>query len=391
MVARPDIDRAFEVLCLRSRAAVLHGGSNQQPEKVIHRTHNPRRWKSYSSVASDIAASLGRLGFDQVDLLSEGMDLAGKLREKGIDWVWLNTGGVQGHGPMCHGAAALESLGVPYVGHAPTVAALMDDKPLFKSWLQGMGLPTSPFLVWHPSMGAPPSSGDPCLRPLEEAGGGALIAKPASGRASREVLYLESSLRLPEALAEIHGKTRDRVLIEPFLSGREFCVAVAPPWIRLDGCFEQLESPMMLSLVERHLDRDEKVFTSSDFRPIDSQRIQPLDRRKEARLVRQLEVLGERVFEGLGLGFLVRLDLRQDRRGELMILECNPKPDLAACGEDDRGSIIALGLCDLGLAYDDVIACQLGQRMAMAMDRQDGGLIRRGNALEERGAVGEGP
>jgi D-alanine-D-alanine ligase-like ATP-grasp enzyme len=61
--------------------------------------------------------------------------------------VWLNTGGVQGESPMCQTPALLETAGIPYVGHSPLNAALLDDKGLFKLACRGLGIQTAPFIV----------------------------------------------------------------------------------------------------------------------------------------------------------------------------------------------------------------------------------------------------
>lgn len=61
--------------------------------------------------------------------------------------VWLNTGGVQGESPMCQTQALLETAGIPYVGHSPLNAALLDDKGLFKLACRGLGIKTAPFIV----------------------------------------------------------------------------------------------------------------------------------------------------------------------------------------------------------------------------------------------------
>ena len=87
---------------------------------------NARSWKSYHSVAEDIAESVERQGARKVTLLADDMRLGERLQQENIDIVRLNTGGVQGRSPMSHGAAMLEMMGVPYLGHDPLMSAILD-------------------------------------------------------------------------------------------------------------------------------------------------------------------------------------------------------------------------------------------------------------------------
>ena len=366
MIPRLDLDRAFESLESKLNIAVIHGASNLKGGSVIYRTYNPRSWKSYGTVARDLVGSLRRLGFTQVRRMREGMDLPQLLKAAGIHMAWLNTGGIQGRGAMCHAAASLESLGIPYVGHRPTVAALLDDKPCFKQWLQGIGVPTAPFATWHPSTAFSPSKGR--LQELAEVSGGPLIVKPASGRASHHVHWIQSADQAPEAVRWVYGQTRDRVLIEPFLPGRELCITVAPPILRRENGFQMTSRPRFLAPIERLFGQEEKIFTSMDLRPIGKGRVQALNRSDHAADLQWLESVGEKIFTELQLSSLIRMDVREDRQGNLMVLEANPKPDLAVSKANGEGSLIALGLKAQGESYDELIACLLAYRLALGFD-----------------------
>ena len=92
---------------------------------------------------NDIKEGLEQAGFNHVICLADDQHLARQLAENKIDFAWLNTGGMQGADPCCHGAALLESVGIPYVVHTPLNAALMDNKFLFKKLLQQLAIPTA--------------------------------------------------------------------------------------------------------------------------------------------------------------------------------------------------------------------------------------------------------
>lgn len=82
---------------------------------------------------------------------------------------------------MAQTPAVLETAGIPYVGHTPLNAAMLDDKGMFKLACSGLGLPTAPFIVHNPAAGR--------LRPHKSAvfnsafGGysGPFIVKPVTG------------------------------------------------------------------------------------------------------------------------------------------------------------------------------------------------------------------
>ena len=63
----------LEILRSKLRIAVIYGGNKEQDGAVIYRTHNPREWKSYETVAHDIATALRELGFQHVAVLPEDL------------------------------------------------------------------------------------------------------------------------------------------------------------------------------------------------------------------------------------------------------------------------------------------------------------------------------
>src|SRR5262245_31947925 len=95
-----ELESYLERLKSRLRLAVIFGGNKLTPGGVAYPSRNTRSWKSYEAVAVDIAASLQRLGFRNVQLLPDDMRLGERLVREGIQMAWLNTGGVQGYNPM---------------------------------------------------------------------------------------------------------------------------------------------------------------------------------------------------------------------------------------------------------------------------------------------------
>ena len=122
------LDLLTASLLQQVRLAVVYGGDKATDSAVLKQTRNPRSWKSYQSVAQNIADAMGRLGARNVVLIPDDMRLASRLKDERIHMAWLNTGGVQGRSSIGHAASQLEMLGIPYVGHDPLTAAVLDNK-----------------------------------------------------------------------------------------------------------------------------------------------------------------------------------------------------------------------------------------------------------------------
>ncbi len=342
--------------------AVIYGGDKKSEGAVINEIRNSRSWKSYQSVAQDIADSLQRLGAKNVQLMPEDMKLGELLRKKKIHFAWLNTGGVQGYDSMAHGAAMLEMVGIPYVGHDPLTAGILDDKHAFKRQLNALGIATADHISWHLEQG--PFSPDTNLRfrQVFEGYSGPFIVKPVCGRASQRVSIIDDAGELRDAIDQIYDATENNVLIEKFLPGREFAVAVCGQVTAHGRKFAQSDRPFAFSAVERVLAGGERIFTSMDVRPITMDRLRLLDPKKDSATLEILEKIAHDLFIELDLETLIRLDLRMDANGEVNILEANPKPDLKR-PTGEKTSIVCTGLPAAGMDYDDLILSLFADRI----------------------------
>src|SRR5262249_40413168 len=266
----------------RLRLAVVFAGNKEAPGAVVYASRNTRSWKSYEAVAADIADSLRRLGFEHVQLLPDDAHLRARLRRDGIHMCWLNTGGIQGYNPTAHAPAMLEMLRVPYVGHASLAASPLDNKHAFKRGLTAAGLPTAPFMTWHMARGPfRPEINSRFHRAFGDYAG-PFVVKPVSGRASLHVHVVDAAAGLPQAVEEGYCATENVVMIEKYLAGREFCIAVAGRVVSRSRQLERLASPFTFSAIERVLAADEQIFTSMDVRPITGERCRSVDAEADA-------------------------------------------------------------------------------------------------------------
>lgn len=367
-----ELARAMEVLFRRLRIAVIHAGDKGREGAVLHAAANHRSWKSYEPVARDIAAALARLGIrEEVAVLADDLGLPGSLAAGRTHMAWLNTAGVQGRAAMAHAPGMLELCGLPYVGHDPLVAALLDDKHRFKRQLVAAGIPTAPSLLVRP--------GPDALRPMADRAfarrfaqtfgrhRGPFVIKPVSGRASLNVTYVETVLQLRDAVAAVHEATHGGVLIEPYLGGPEYCVAVAGRVVASGGRLSRRDNPFVFSALERVLEPGETIFTSMDLRPITGERARLLCPDRDREVLRDLDSIARAVADEFALETLVRLDLRSDAEGRLFVLEANPKPDLKAPSPGVT-SLVSLGLAQHGMTYDDLILSLLAGRVDQLLD-----------------------
>ncbi len=353
------LPRLLDRLRDHMRIAVIYAGDAGRPGAVLQRTHNPRPWKSYEPVAEDIAEALRTLGFRHVLVLPDDLGLPERLREEAIDLVWLNTGGVQGYDPLCHTPALCEMMGLPYVGHRPLHAAELDDKWAFKRALAALGLPVARGIHWRPSAETPNPVDEPAFRTVFGSYEGPFVVKPVSGRASLNVHYVETLGEVSLTAWRIFSQTHHEILIEEYLSGREFCVAVSGSIYVKNGSLFRNDGPLAFSILERKLEPGERIFASMDRRAITADRVRFPE---EPPLRESLRRLAARVYHGLGLQALVRIDLRADAEGVLQVLEANPKPDLKRPTEE-RASLVALGLRENGMRYEDLVLGLLADRL----------------------------
>jgi D-alanine-D-alanine ligase len=360
------LQQAIECLKPKLRLAVIFGGNKEDLGSVLYRSQNTRSWKSYEAVAEDIAASLRRSGFKHVSVMPEDMNLAERLRREGIHMAWLNTGGVQGRNSCAHAASMLEMLGIPYVGHDPLSATTLDNKHAFKREAVCAGLPTATFTTWDMTRGAFDPTRNSRFNFAFGDYPGPFIVKPVSGRASLNVHVVPHVSELAEAVAEVYRHCGNLVLIEKFLSGREFCISVAGKITARQGVIRQSEKPFAFGALERLFCEEELIFTSMDTRPITSARFKEVDR-SETALWSDIHELGRQVFLEFNLGNIIRIDLRADEMGKLHILEANPKPDLKFPAEGVT-SLVHAGLAQTDLDYDDLIMSLFADRLNFVLE-----------------------
>lgn len=336
-----------------ARVAVVYSANPDEPGAVLHRTMQPRSWKSYRDVAEQIGDTLRTLGVATVEVVAEGPVFQAALVAGRFDLVWLNCAGIQGRDSLSHTAAACEALGISYVGHSPLQAALMDDKVLMKQWLHGIGLPTAPFVVRFGAGARTLSATDPDFaQAFGHSYRGPFLVKPAQGRGSVMVELVDDLAAVSAAAERINQATQDRVIIERFVAGQEYCTWMAGGLHVQGGEIVGERKLAIFGSAERLFLDYSRVFKKSESAEANDL-ARPLSA-GEDRLREDLYYLGRTVFSGLSLSIPVRMDVRRDENGFFQILEVNPKPDLRMPDPGHAG-LLSVALSDLGCSYADFI------------------------------------
>jgi D-alanine-D-alanine ligase len=233
-------------------------------------------------------------------------------------------------------AALFELLRLPYTGNGCLALALCLEKATTKRLLRAARIHTPPFVVVHPGEADEAEFDLPA------------IVKPARtdgslGITARSVVKSRRALR--NRIRYVHRSYRQPALVERFVVGREFQVALL-------GTVD----PEVLAVAElsyaglpRHMPRI--VSYAAKWKPHSAyyRHTNPvLPAPISERLSRVLAQTAMRAFRILGLRGYARVDFRMGRGGRPQVIDVNPNPDISA----DAG--LARAAAHAGLSYADL-------------------------------------
>ncbi len=249
-------------------------------------------------------------------------------------------------GGEAHLSSVLELMGLPYTGCPPEAQGLARVKSRSKWLLKGAGLPTAPFRVVElGEQVALEGLSWPALVKLDD-------EDASLGIDQASVARNESEARAKiEALRALYASS---ILVETYLPGREFNVGVLG-----------LPKPEPLPVAEVVYQPDqgawpiltyEAKWAAGSRDDLSSPVLCPAD--VEPELGERLKTLALEAFRVSGCRDYARVDFRLDDRGEPMILEINPNPDL------DSSAGLARAIRASGRVYEDVIVALARQALA---------------------------
>ena len=213
-------------------------------------------------------------------------------------------------------AGLWELLGLPYTGNTPSTLALAQDKTAAKAIFTANNIPTPPYEVFS---SVPKNT---CLEfPV--------IAKPAREDASLGInadSVLKNIGQLRKKTAELLEKYKQPVLVEKFIQGREFNVAILgnyPPRVlpvsEIDFSRLGAEDAHVTSYEAKWME-DHPLYKGTPSKC-------PADISSETE--KALGDIALRVFRALNGKDYGRVDMRMDDEGNIFVLEYNPNPDIS--------------------------------------------------------------
>ena len=298
---------------MADKVAVLLGGISAEREVSLN-----------SGAA--VLAGLREGGIDAHPIDPRDVDVT-RLKAMGFDKAFIALHGRGGEDGSLQGL--LELTGVPYTGSGVMASAISMDKLRSKLLWQGAGLPVAPWVALTRNEFESGLNNDVIQR--IEALGLPVIVKPSREGSSVGMSKVEEFGALTAALA-LAFQNDDEVLIEKWLSGPEFTVAMLGkeilPSIRIQpaGTFYDYEA--------KYLSDETKYFCPSGLEANDEATLQNL-------VLKAWRALGCR-----GWG---RIDAMLDSDGQFYLLEANTAPGMTS------HSLVPMAARQAGLTFSQLV------------------------------------
>ncbi|MDI6753456.1 MAG: D-alanine--D-alanine ligase [Thermodesulfobacteriota bacterium] len=281
-------------------------------------------------------------GKHRVIMVEGGEEAFEKFRKFRPDIVFNIAEGLHGPSRELQIPAMLEMLRIPYTGSDPLTLALCLDKSLAKEVLSYHGIPNPPFAVVYDLPGMKNLPPFPLMvKPLWE----------GSSKGIGNKALVRTSKQLKEQVSTILTKYGQPALVEKYLPGREFTVALLGNAVDLE----------ILPIVEIHFEQ-----LPPDINPIYSYEAKwiwdtvekPLEiftcpAKISSRLAKKIRDVCRKAFLALRCRDWCRIDIRLDDSGEPNILELNPLPGILP--NPDANSCFPKAARTAGLSYSGLI------------------------------------
>jgi D-alanine-D-alanine ligase len=320
---------------------------NLKPIKVDFSDPRAELWADFDTLQTieAIEKAIKNNGFEviKIEADEDAFEKLRKNRDK-IDLVFnfsvavTNTADREAQIPMF-----CEILQIPYTGPGPLAAASILNKARAKEIWRFHGVPTAKFQMFF--TGREKLNHElryPLIVKANEEGSSAGVRNDSVVRNRKE---LDKQVKI------IMEKFGAPVLVEKFLSGREFTVAVL-------GNGENLE---VLPIIEanfkslpkgsNHIDSYEAKWIWDDPKMTESSMICPAKIRPSLRV--KIEEIVKKAFRVIGCRDWARLDLRMDNNGKIQVLEINCPVGLLPKKEDM--SKLPTAARAAGLDYDELV------------------------------------
>lgn len=298
------------------KVALIYNETKIDPDDVIN-VFGMTTKEHYSSKAVERVARALEKGGHTVKVVEGDMHLADELREfmpkvvagDSPGMVFNMAYGIQGQNRYTHVPAMMEMLGIPYVGSGPAGHAVVQDKVMTKIILQKHNISTPGFWVFRTAE----ETYDDLVFPV--------IVKPKLESTSMGMEVVDNWVDLRTAIKVQIEKFQQDILVEQFISGREFAVGII-------GNTPNIE---ILPIVEINLDNPDQIQTIDD-----KKKKGGVDKTCPAKLSKEkteeMKQMCIKAFTALGLNDYSRVDFRMDKYENLYILELNSMASLGTGG-----------------------------------------------------------
>ncbi len=281
--------------------------------------------------------------YHQVTLIEANEEAYGLLRAIRPDMVFNMAEGLRGASREAQMPAIFEMLGIPYTGSDPVTLGICLDKARAKEILSHYTIPTPPFVVVRSSqeLNALDFALPAIVKPLHEGS--------SKGITDASVVRTRDQLR-----AQVHTvltEYRQPALVEKFMSGREFTVALLgnPPNLRVLPIIETKFDSLPAGVNPIYSYEAKWIWDRAD-RPIE---IHECPAKLERQLQRSIEEICIRAFTVLDCRDWCRIDVRLDEAGIPHVLELNPLPGILPDPADH--SCFPLAARTGGLSYQGLL------------------------------------
>jgi D-alanine-D-alanine ligase len=254
------------------------------------------------------------------------------------DLVFNVAEGVAGFGRESQVPALLEAYGIPYTFSDPLVCALTLHKGMAKHVARGCGVPTPQFeLVTTPAEAAA------VQLPLP------LFAKPVAEGSSKGITkksLVTSKDALVEVCTELLERYRQPVIVEEYLSGREFTVGILGT-----GASARALGTLEVVLLQG---ADQGVYSYRNKTQWES--IVEYGLLEAGPLRTEVESVALATWRCMGCRDAGRVDVRLDAAGRAQMLEVNPLAGLAP-GYSDLPNMAAMAGMSYGALIGEIVRC----------------------------------
>jgi D-alanine-D-alanine ligase len=281
----------------------------------------------------DVIASAIEANSFKVERIGNAGNLLERLASLKVDIVFNISEGVSGRNRESQVPAILEMAGIPFVGADALTLGLTLDKVMAKKIFIADKIPTPRFFEVNSSEQL--NNTNHHKFPL--------IVKPrfeGSSKGLSESSRVQTKEELREQVEYIINTYKQPALIEEFISGQEFTVAII-------GNDEPEIMPVVQIKIDGKLKLNDKFYT---FARITSDRLEYVCPAKiSAELKKSLNELALKTYRAVECRDFGRVDFRVDQEGKPYVLEINPLPSLST---EDVFKLVAESI---GITYEDII------------------------------------